>query len=310
MTRQLHLLEKPRLDHVLTLIAGETATPLQAAAVARVRQALDTLGADTDRPDWLSPDRACDILFAGLNPCQAEAAAQAQLGGGIDAVAQPRADRRKRLLISDMDSTVVTAETLDELADHAGLKDHIAAITARAMNGEIDFIQALNERVGLLRGLSTTAIAATLARIETTPGAAVLVRTMRAHGAHTVLVSGGFRPFTEQVREWCGFDEDRANDLEIEDGQLTGRLIPPIMDAKGKLAALIAIAGQREIPLSCALAVGDGANDLDMIRAAGLGVAFRAKPMVAAQARARIDHADLTALLYIQGYRDEEMVRQ
>ncbi len=303
-----HYPDDQRVDHVLTLIAGEPTIPLEAAIVARVREALDALGADTDRPVWLSPGRACDIPFADLSPCQADAAARVWIGERVDVVAQPSADRRKRLLVSDMDSTMVTAETLDELADHAGLREPIAAITARAMNGEIDFVQSLTERVALLKGLPASAIDHTLSRIETMPGAATLVRTMRAHGAHTVLVSGGFRPFTEQVRAWCGFHEDRGNDVEIIDGQLTGRLVPPVIDAKGKLATLIAIAGQRAIPLTCALTVGDGANDLDMIQAAGLGVAYRAKPRVAAQSRARIDHGDLTALLYLQGYRDEEMV--
>lgn len=298
------------MDHVLTLIAADAATPLEASLLRRVREAFDGLGGDSDRPDWLSPGRACDIAFANLCSCQAEAAARAVVDPRIDVVAQPMADRRKKLLISDMDSTAVTGETLDELADHAGLKDAIAAITARTMNGEVDFVQALTERVAMLAKLPAKALEQTLSRIEMTPGATALVRTMRAHGAYTVLVSGGFRSFTETVRNWGGFHEDRGNTLEIKRGRLTGRLIPPIIDAKGKLAALIAIAGQHRIPLSCALAVGDGANDLEMIQAAGLGIAFHAKPVVAAQARARIDHGDLTALLYVQGYRDEEIVRE
>lgn len=297
------------MDHVLTLIAG-TPGALDGAAAGRVRDALDALGADTLRADWLSPGRACDIGFADLNPCQAEAAARAQLGGlPVDAVAQPAAERRKRLLVADMDSTMITSETLDELAEHAGLKDRIAAITARAMNGEIDFAAALTERVAMLKGLPAKAIDETAARLQTTAGAETLVRTMRANGAHTVLVSGGFRQFTAAVRDRCGFHEDRGNTLEIKRGRLTGALVPPLIDARGKLTALMASAGERGIAMCAVLAVGDGANDLEMIRAAGLGVAFRAKPVVAEEARARIDHGDLTALLYLQGYRDEEIAR-
>lgn len=293
------------VDHVLTLIAG---SPLDTGIAARIRSALDALGADTLSADWLSPGRACDIPFANLAPGQAEAAARAHLGEApVDVVAQPVAERRKRLLVADMDSTMVTGETLDELAGHAGLKDHIAAITRRAMNGEIDFIAALTERVALLKGLSVAAIDHTLAGIEETPGAAALVRTMRAHGAYTVLVSGGFRQFTAAIAARLGFDADRGNALEISDGALTGRLLPPVIDARGKLAALVAIASEHSLPLSRALAVGDGANDLEMIRAAGLGVAFRAKPVVAELAAVRIDHNDLTALLYLQGYRDSEI---
>jgi phosphoserine phosphatase len=202
-----------------------------------------------------------------------------------------------------MDSTMVTGETLDELAKIAGIGDYVAAITKRAMNGEIDFAGALRERVGLLKGLGVEALERTMAGVTYTGGGETLVRTMKANGARTILVSGGFRFFTSRVRAQCGFDDDVANDLEIVDGRLTGRVIEPIVDRSVKLAMLRKAAADLDIPLALTAAVGDGANDLDMIQAAGLGVAFHAKPIVAEAAGARINHSDLTALLFAQGYR-------
>ena len=207
-----------------------------------------------------------------------------------------------------MDSTIVTSETLDELAAHAGLKDQVAAITERAMRGEIDFKGALRERVAMLTGLPEDALAQTLAGIELTPGARTLVRTMRAAGAYTALVSGGFGYFTSRVAAMCGFDEDRANSLLIEDGALTGKVGEPILDRESKLATLEELAVSKNVPLSATMATGDGANDLPMIQAAGLGVAFRAKPAVEEAAPAAIRHGDLTALLYLQGYRRPQFV--
>jgi len=228
-------------------------------------------------------------------------------GAPIDAIATPAEGRRKRLLVADMDSTIVTSETLDELADFAGLKDRIAAITARAMNGELDFKAALRERVAMLKGLPVEALEHTWQRVRLTPGARELVVTMRAHGACTVLVSGGFSFFTSRVAALCGFDLHRSNTL-LDDGTvLTGQVAEPILDRDTKLATLTELAAERGLELSATLAVGDGANDLDMLRAAGLGVAFRAKPIVAAEARARVDHADLRALLFAQGYRSTDI---
>ncbi|CCG40207.1 phosphoserine phosphatase SerB [Magnetospirillum molischianum] len=297
------------MENVLTLIAGHGLSGLDGSLVSEVRGGLRALGAEVGQPDWLSPDRACDLSFSGLSPRDADAMSLRILEGwGVDVVAQPAEGRRKRLLVADMDSTMVTGETLDELADFAGLKDRIAGITARAMNGEIGFEAALRERVGLLAGLPEKCLEATWERIDFTPGAHSLVATMKANGAMAVLVSGGFRFFTARVRVSCGFDRDIANELIVADQRLTGQVGTPIVGRETKLATLIATAAELGISTGLAVAVGDGANDLDMLREAGLGVAFHAKPVVAAEARARIDHGDLTALLYAQGYRDEDIV--
>jgi phosphoserine phosphatase len=284
------------MAHFLTLIAQREAALLSPATIARVRDAVGGGAADI-----LSPDEAIDIAVANAPDM---AAVQAALeGAAIDAIATPADQRRKGLLIADMDSTIVTGETLDELADFAGLKQRIAAITARAMNGELDFKAALRERVAMLQGLPVDALEQTWQRVRLTPGARELVATMRAHGAYAALVSGGFSFFTGRVAALCGFDMHRSNAL-LDDGiALTGHVAEPILDRDTKLATLTQLADERGLPLSATLAVGDGANDLDMLSAAGLGVAFRAKPVVAAAARARVDHADLRALLFAQGYR-------
>ena len=205
-----------------------------------------------------------------------------------------------------MDSTIVVGETLDELAGQAGIKDQVADITARAMRGEIDFKAALFERVNMLKDLPVDRLDQTLAGTALTPGARVLVQTMRAHGAFTVLVSGGFRFFTRHVAAMAGFHEEHANDLIIEGGRLTGRVAEPILDKQAKLDLLNRYAAERQIPLSATLTTGDGANDLPMLQAAGLGVAYHAKPVVEAEAPAAINNGDLTALLYVQGYKFSE----
>jgi phosphoserine phosphatase len=229
--------------------------------------------------------------------------------GSIDICVQPAEGRRKRLLIADMDSTIINVECLDELADFAGLKAEISAITERAMRGELAFEGALRERVGMLQGLPATALQQAYdERVRLNPGARTLVRTMASNGARCALVSGGFTFFTSRVAEAAGFHLNRANTLIEADGKLTGQVGDPILGKEAKLAALQEQAAQLGIPLSATLAVGDGANDLAMIEASGLGVAYRAKPIVAAQAHAKVDHADLTALLYFQGYRADEFV--
>ena len=226
----------------------------------------------------------------------------------MDAIATGTRGRRKGLLIADMDSTIVTGETLDELADFAGLKDRIAAITRAAMNGELDFKAALRERVAMLAGLKLEALEKTWERVRLTPGARELVRTMAAHNATTALVSGGFTWFTGRVAALTGFAVHRANTL-LDDGvALTGKVAEPIVDRDTKVATLRELATERRLRMAATLAVGDGANDLPMLLEAGLGVAFHAKPIVAAEARARVDHADLRALLFAQGYRAGEFV--
>ena len=224
-------------------------------------------------------------------------------------IVQPLAGRRKRLLIADMDSTLIGQECVDELAAFAGVSERVAAITERAMRGEVAFAPALRERVTLLAGLPETVIGEVLKeRITLNRGARTLVQTMRANGAYIAIVSGGFRQFTGAIRERLGADEDRANVLVIEGGKLTGKVIEPILGQDAKLDALKAIAAAKGLTLDDTLAVGDGANDLPMLQAAGLGVAYRAKPKVAAGADARVEHSDLSTLLYAQGFARKDFV--
>lgn len=251
--------------------------------------------------EWVEPERACDLLPGG-DAGTARAALEGRLKG-VDVVVQPRAGRRKRLLVADMDSTMISVECIDELADYAGVKAEVAAVTERAMRGELDFAAALEARVALLKGLDAGAIDRCLEeRVRLTPGARTLVRTMRAHGAYCLLVSGGFRLFTDRVAAAIGFDAARANDLHVADGRLTGSVGRPILGAEGKRQALLDAARAQGIPLTDALAVGDGANDIPMLKEAGLGIAYHAKPAAAAAADARIDANDLTAILFAQGY--------
>lgn len=296
------------MDFVLTLLTVPNRGSLDDRRVGAVRAALRDLGAETEAPNWLSPNLACDILFSNLSPDQAEAAAARTLEGeAVDFAAQALPGRRKKLLVADMDGTVVAGETLDELADFAGLKDKIAAITARAMNGEIDFNESLRERIALLKGLREDCLKRTCERLELAPGARELVRVMRRDGAYTALVSGGFTFFTKKIAERLRFHHQSGNTLDIERGVLTGKVVDPIVNRDGKLNTLIHLAAKKQIAMTDILAVGDGANDLPMILAAGLGVAYRAKPVVAAKARFRLNHADLRGPLYLQGYTDAQI---
>ena len=242
-------------------------------------------------------------------PEEAERQALSILGAApVDVVAQERASRRKSLLLADMESTVIENEMLDELAAEFDLQERVAEITARAMRGELGFEEAIRERVRMLAGLEVAALSRAGDKVRIMSGAETLVATMRAHGAYCALVSGGFDYYTKSIRKRLGFDYDQANKLGIADQKLTGEVLPPILGSSAKRAALETLSTQCGISMSDAITVGDGANDIEMLAAAGMGVAFHAKPLVADAARARIDYGDLTALLYIQGYAFEEFV--
>src|SRR6516162_6671853 len=300
------------MTYVATLIA-QPAQPIPEALARRAAAALPA--ADMT---WLDPGLALDIPFTpdgaddNRNVARRSRAALSVLldGAPIDIVVQKSAGRRKRLLLADMDSTMIGQECIDELADFVGQKARVAAITERAMRGEIEFAAALRERVGLLAGLPVTVVDEVIAhRITLTPGGPTLVRTMRRHGAHTCLVSGGFTVFTARIAALIGFHENRGNRLAIaDDGCLLGTVAEPVFGRDAKLATLKELRLRLGLAQDETLVVGDGANDLSMIGDAGLGVAFLAKPLVAQAAAARIDHGDLTALLYAQGYRREEFV--
>lgn len=281
--------------YVTTVIAPRGTEKLQ---LADLHSFCEILGSDDII--WLKESVACDILHGHMPPSLLTLPE-------CDVVTQPLAYRRKKLLVSDMDSTLIEQECIDELAGFLGIKDQVALITERAMNGELNFKAALRERVMLLKGLPQSALQEVYnTKITLMPGAKTLVATMKAHGAYCLLVSGGFTFFTSRIREVLGFDEDHSNELDFADGVLTGNVKEPILDKESKLASLLESCSKLHIEPSQSLAVGDGANDLPMIQAAGLGVAYHAKPVVQEQARACVNHNDLSALLYIQGYKAEE----
>ncbi len=283
------------MTYVLTLVADRARTCLTQATIGRVR---DAAGGGT--PVILSPGEAADI--EGVATAELDAARLALEGAAIDVLVSRGDARTRRLLVADMDSTIVTSETLDELAAYAGLGARVAEITRASMNGEIDFREALRARVAMLAGLDLAALEATWRGVRLTPGALTLVATMRWFGATTALVSGGFTFFSRRVAALCGFDVHRANVL-LDDGvRLTGAVAEPILDRDTKLATLRELSRAAGLQVQASLAVGDGANDLAMLREAGLGVAFRAKPVVAAEVANRVDFADLRALLFAQGY--------
>jgi phosphoserine phosphatase len=296
------------MDMVLTLVAP----PNAGAFSLNLREVFAGAGARgvSSRKLDAGEGAATDVFLEGPDLAPVRAVLQAAMADQtLDWCLQPVEGRRKRLLVADMDSTIINVECIDELADFAGVKDKVAAITERAMRGELDFEAALRERVAMLKGLPVADLQRAFdERVRLNPGARTLVRTMAAHGARCVLVSGGFSFFTSRVAQAAGFQAERANSLGLEADALTGLVGEPILGRAAKLAALMEEAATLDIPLPQTLAVGDGANDLAMIEAAGLGVAYRAKPIVAAQADAKVDHADLTALLYFQGYQRGEFV--
>jgi len=296
------------MSFVVTLICNPANPALDSTVIDGARALLPS----PSPAQWLFDEVAADIPFGnGSEDIGAIAKHLREARGDlpIDIVVQPRAARRKKLFLADMDSTMIGQECVDELADFAGLKAHVAGITERAMRGEIEFEPALRERVALLAGLPVDVIDKVIReRITLTPGGRELVATMRAHGAWTCLISGGFKLFTKVIADQIGFQENRGNELVVRDGKLTGEVTEPILGRAAKLATLIELREAFDLDGTDTMAAGDGANDLGMIGEAGLGIAFHAKPAVAAAAAARIDYGDLTALLYAQGYRREEFV--
>jgi phosphoserine phosphatase len=287
------------MELVVTLIAADG---LSQGAVAAARDALAAAGGAPGAQVSVDGSCAVDIPVSGMGQAVARAAVEA-IADGLDAVVQPAMHRRvKRLLVADMDSTIIGQECIDELADYAGKKAEIAAITERAMQGELDFREALRARVAALAGLDEEAIARTLAeRVRLNPGARTLIATMKALGCRTVLVSGGFTAFTAEVARMAGFDRQVANRLDLDGGRLAGTVAEPIVDAATKSAVLEEERARLGLSLHDTLAVGDGANDIPMLEAAGLGIAYHAKPRAAAAADAAIRVGDLTAILWAQG---------
>ena len=292
---------------IITLVA-EGALSSDDAQVAS--DVLRAIGAEPGAPAWIDAGDALDLPAAGAIAAEARAALEAALPH-IDIIVQPAdAQRRKRLLVADMDSTMITVECIDELAEYAGLKAQVAAVTEAAMRGELDFEKALDARVVLLKGMDAAVLdRCRTERVRLMPGALALVRTMAANGAHTLLVSGGFTAFTAPVATEIGFAEQHANTLMIEAGRLTGEVARPIVDAAVKRAELLAAAAARQIPMAATMAVGDGANDIPMLQAASLGIAYHAKPKASAAADAAVRNGDLTVLLRAQGYARADWVR-
>jgi phosphoserine phosphatase len=289
---------------IATLLTNPQRPALDRAAVESLRNAWG--GGDAV---WLDPGVAAEFPVEAMPENRWQVWQDFQ-SLGVDLVVQPAEGRRKKMLLADMDSTMIEQECIDELADEAGVGAHVAGITRRAMNGELDFESALRERVGLLKGLPVAVIDRVIRdRITLMPGGPVLLATMKANGAHAALVSGGFTAFTAKIAAQLGFDENRANTLLAEDGKLTGQVAEPILGKQAKVDALEDITARLGLTDDQVMAVGDGANDLGMLKRAGAGVALHAKPVVAAECDIRINHGDLTALLYIQGYAVEDFVR-
>ncbi len=293
------------MQYILTLMANPAILPLDDEIINRAIIALERKKAHVDNVAFLAPNIAIDIFFSDIEPARALEALTIKLDGiAVDFIIQPNnGKRRKQLLISDMDSTIIQQECIDEIADKLGIKEQVAAITQLAMNGELDFKEALRSRVALLANLPEAKLHDVYNNhISLMDGAKQLVQTMKKHNAHTILVSGGFTFFTEKVAAEIGFNEQSANILQISNNKLTGKVQEPILDKEAKLKSLMDAVAALNITLDDVIAVGDGANDLPMLQAAGMGIAYHAKAFVQQQVHARINHCDLTSLLYIQGY--------
>lgn len=290
---------------VLTLVADPHNTRPFTSIIEAVEASLSTLNVGDMTKDWLEPGKACDLLFTG----DINLSSLPKDVNETDFCLQPQSHRRKKLLLADMDSTIITVECIDELADFAGLKKEVSAITEKAMQGELDFDEAFAARVAMLKGLKEDVLQKTFDdRVKLTPGARTLIQTMKSNGAYSALVSGGFTFFTSRVRELTGFDMDDSNTLLFEDGKLTGKAALPILNSEAKLNNLNRLLTEKGLIRSESTAIGDGANDIPMIEAAGLGVSFHAKPAAEKAADANIRFSDLTTLLYYQGYKTTDFV--
>lgn len=299
------------MSAILTLVASDTKKPLSKSHFKEVANIAKFYNIElSGKPTWLEGDKAADIVLSENASSPLVAHIREKLDeDAIDLFVTEAGNRRKKLLLADMDSTIVAEETLDELAAFADLKDQVAEITAKAMNGELDFHGAVKERVGLLKGLSTDALDKTLEATIVNPGAKVLVQTMKAHDATCVLVSGGFTVFTDPVADIVGFDHNHGNTLGIDGTELTGEVIAPILDKFAKVEFLDSYCKDLSLNANDCMTIGDGANDLPMLKKAGLGVGYYAKPSVASELKNIIKHGDLSAALYAQGYTDKEIKR-
>lgn len=296
------------MEFVLSLICAPDAAELTPALLERVNHGLAAADAKAGPIAWLDPERAAEYPFAGDELGVLEEIRRRLTDAPVDVNVLPAAQRRKRLLVSDMDATAIIGETLDELSNFTPHKAEIDNLTRQSVNGLMSFADTLVARVQLMRGLEESAFARTWETIEATPGMKTAIATMRANGAYTALVSGGFTYFTGRVRAALGFDCDVANDLEFEGGRLTGRIPPPLIDPQAKVDTLRRLAHERALPTAATLAIGDGSNDIPMLKEAGLGIAFQGKPKVKQEIAVWLDYAGPTGLLYLQGFRRDEFV--
>lgn len=298
------------MEFVLSIISAPDAAELTPALLDRVNHGLDAADAAARPIAWLDPGRAAEWHFTGDGTAVLEELRRRLSDAPVDINVLPAENRRKRLLISDMDATAIIGETLDELSTYTSHKAEIDNLTRQSVNGLMSFADTLVARIALMRGLEEEALARTWSTVQATPGMKTAIATMRANGAYTALVSGGFTYFTSRVRDALGFDCDIANDLEFEGGRLTGRIPPPLIDPQAKVDTLRRLTREQALPPAATLAIGDGSNDIPMLKAAGLGIAFQGKPKVKQEIPVWLDYAGPTGLLYLQGYRRDEFVEK